>query len=119
MVFFTPVHHLKNAFLIAVIKKKSLKDLPHRKEKKGNQYFIFYDLPIILAELSNIPNLISKTSESTVEHTPAYIVKEQNWLYFFVNICFNSNCFTYAIDNPLKTPAFEESPCTDHETEVV
>lgn len=72
-----------------------------------------------MAELSNIPNLISKTSESTVEHALAYIVKQQNWLYFFVNICFNSNCFMYTIDNPLKTPAFEESPCTEPETEVV
>lgn len=44
---------------MAVIIFKSLKDLPNRKEKiKGKQCFVFYDLPIIVAELSNIPNLI-------------------------------------------------------------
>lgn len=45
--------------MVAIIFRKPQRHPPNRKEKiKGNQYFVFYDLPIILAELSNIPNLI-------------------------------------------------------------
>lgn len=38
---------------------ESLKDISNSKEKiKEKQYFVFYDFPIIVPELSNIPNLI-------------------------------------------------------------